>query len=135
MPALAGKNCVVFVSTTGLSGPWNEVLELKDANLQEKATGIDVSQFGDTFMERILGLKDAQLTLQGFWDPADTTGQVAIRNNWLTDAALYIAVAFDGSTGFKMQGVTSSFQIQAQINGAVTLNATVDSTGAIAAYP
>jgi hypothetical protein len=134
MTALAGKECVVYASTTGLPASWNAIMELKDANLASKAASIDVSQFGDSFMERILGLKDTSLTLSGFWEPDDTTGQIVIRDSWLADSDLYIAVAFDGTNGFSSKYVCSTFGIQATVAGSTDLSITVDSTGPLAAY-
>lgn len=128
--ALKGKSVVVEVSTDDVT--YSTVAEINDVDTPFEADNIDVTTFGDSYIERIQGLKDASWSLSGFYDPTDTNGQVAIRSAWAGDTTLYARVSYDGGvTTFKQQVKVSSFGISAAVDGAVEVSIDLEGTGTV----
>src|SRR5690348_8913891 len=103
MAVVKGRNVVVNVGTDGVT--WNPIGELISADMALNGNTLDVTKFGDTYIEKVLGLRDCQWTLSGFADHTDTLGQQVVSNAFLTDGPLYIEILFDpsasaGSKGF-----------------------------------
>lgn len=132
--ALPGKNTLVKVSTTaGGAGAYTTVDEIQSVDFNESGASIDVTKFDDDWISRIQGLKDCKWSLKGFWDPADTNGQLAIRNAWLNDTELWVQILPNGTTGFKQQVLVSSFNISTGVSGVAEVSIDLEGTGAIAA--
>lgn len=127
--ALKGKSVVVQVSTDDIT--YNTVAEINDYSSPFDADNIDVTVFGEDFIKRIQGLKDATWSLSGFYDQADTNGQIAIRSAWLNDSDLYIQVLPDGTNGFKQKVKVSSFETSAAVDGAVEVSIDLEGTETI----
>lgn len=131
--ALAGKRVVIKASTNDVT--YNNVLELNDASLSAEGENIDVTEFGDDWINRIQGLKDVSLSLSGFWAPADTTGQVVIRNSLINDTDLFIQYLPDGTNGFKAPVKVATFEISAAVDGAVEVSIDLEGNGAVVPVP
>lgn len=128
--ALKGKSVVVQVSTDDVT--YSTVAEINDVDTPFEADNIDTTTFGDSYIERIQGLKDASWSMSGFYDPTDTNGQVAIRSAWAGDTSLYAKVSYDGgSTTFKQQVKVASFGISASVDGAVEVSIDLEGTGTV----
>jgi predicted secreted protein len=125
--ALKGKSAVVSVGADGIA--WNVVSQLKTVDAPFAADNIDVTVFGMDFKSKIQGLKDATYSLEGFYDPTDTTGQMFIKNAWLADTALYIKIVFGGTLGYSQQAKVTKIDINAAVDGAVTIKIDLDGTG------
>lgn len=129
MAQLKGRSVVVKASTDGTV--WNTVGEMNSADMSLAGNTIDVTKFGDDFIEKIQGLRDCSWQLDGFYDPTDTQGQVVIRSALLNDTACYIQFLFDGVAGFSQQVKPSKFEVKAGVADAVSVSITLDGTGAI----
>ena len=83
---------------------------------------LEATQFGDEFKRRISGLKDANMTVSGDYDPGDT-GQTAL----YTGGAVFIGIYPQGTgvAGIQFPGLVENFSISADANGKVTYTATV----------
>lgn len=127
--ALAGKGTVVNVSTDG--SVFNQVLELNDASMTISGDNIDITEFGDDFINRIQGLKDGSYSLSGFRDATDTTGQEAVVDALLNDTQLHVQFLRDGTTGFQQEVKVSSFEESSTVDGAVELSVDLEGTGVI----
>lgn len=131
--ALKGKSVVIQASSDDTT--YNTVAELNDATMSFSGDNIDITSFGDNFINRIQGLKDNTFSLAGFYDPSDTNGQVAIRDAWLNDTAMHLQFLSDGTNGFKQEVKISSFEISAAVDGAVEVSIEAEGTGAVTAVP
>lgn len=136
MAVVKGRNVVVNVGTDGST--WNPIGELNSADMQLNGNTLDVTKFGDTFIEKVLGLRDCQWTLSGFADHTDTLGQNVVSTAFLTDGPLYIEILFDpsatsGQKGFSQQVVVSKYDRKAAANSTVDMSCTLDGTGPVTA--
>ncbi|WP_202078272.1 phage tail tube protein [Caldalkalibacillus salinus] len=127
--ALAGRKLKVNVSVN--EGVFSEVLQLNEATMTNEGDNQDVSTFGSDFIQRIQGLKDTSYSLNGFYDPQNTTGQLAIRDAWLDNASLSIQFLPDGVTGFQQEVKVSSFEVTASAEGTVEVAIELEGTGSI----
>lgn len=94
---------------------------------------LETTQFGDEFKRRIQGLKDANITVSGDYDPGDT-GQGVL----YAGGACYIGIYPQGTAvaGIQFPGIVESFSISADVGGKVTYTATVQgNVGEIVALP
>lgn len=130
MAKLAGKAFRVKVSTVaGGAGTYTAAIAINDGTINLSGTSVDVSEFGNTWTERLQALKDATYELKGFYNAADTTGQVALRAALLADSEVWVQMLPDGTTGFKQQVLVSKFNIGAPINGGVSVDISLEGTG------
>lgn len=129
--SIAGKDFVLKISTS--TGSFTAVDELNSATLSIVGTNIDISEFTNEFVQRIQGLKDVTYSLGGFYDPADTNGQVKIRSALVNDTVLYVQILPDGTTtyGFDQEVKVASFDIDASVDGAVELSIELEGTGTL----
>jgi predicted secreted protein len=132
MPAAAGKAAVLKISTTaGGAGTYTTCLGIENPSIQLDGAMLDVTELPATMIARIQGLKDAKVSAAGSYQPADTTGQLAIRNSWLNDTELWYQYFPDGTTGFKQQCKVSRFQVDTPVAGKSTVSIELQGTGAI----
>ena len=76
----AGKNCKVTLGATKVLGMGTVALTGVDTDL------LDKTEFGDDWKQWEVGLKDGgELTFNGMYDPADSTGQDVLRTANLND--------------------------------------------------
>lgn len=129
--ALSGKNVVINVSTDDVD--YYKVAELNDGTLTIDGDNIDISSFGDDFINRIQGLKDGSYSLAGFRVPTDTNGQEAINSALLNDTSLYIQFLADGSNGFQQEVKVATFETSAAVDGSVEVSIDLEGTGPITA--
>jgi hypothetical protein len=121
--AIAGKICGVYVGA-------NKVLAVTSAKFSKKGKEIDVTSFSSSGMEEfILGLQGADLSIDGIYDSADTTGQVAIRDNTTT---LSMEVRYGATTPkVAFTAIVTGFDLDASVGDAVKFSATCKPTGAL----
>lgn len=127
--ALPGKHAGVFIGGVAM-------LEISDATFTINGEVVDVSSFdSDGWRERILNLRDATISITGFYDPTDSTGQVALRDAQLAqDVVEEVQVradASDATTGLECDAVVETFEISPAVEGAVGVSITLQSTGPI----
>ena len=136
MAQYPGRKITISTGTDGTT--WSGIGECDTAELSINGATIDVTKFGDDDIERIMGLRDANWSLSGRYDPTDTTGQVVLRDSLLNDTPVYLQFEFApgasaGSKGFHQQVIVTKFDIKAAVAGTVDVSITADSTGAITA--
>jgi predicted secreted protein len=128
--ATAGKDTRVKVSTTS-GGSFAAVAGIKSANMELAGNNIDVSKFGDDFVSRIQGLKDATYSLDGQMDGTDTTGQNIVRSAYLNDTALFVQFLGDGTAGFQHEVKVAKYAESSAVDGVVEVSIDLEGTGAI----
>lgn len=124
--ATAGKNALLKISTNGST--FTTCLGVKSASASIDGANLDTTVFGDSFMERIQGIKDFKVSISGFYVPGDTTGQQAIRSALINDTLLYVQFLPDGTTGFQMLVKVSKFDVQAGVES--TADVSIELEGA-----
>lgn len=129
--ALKGKDVVINVSDDDVT--YNQVAELNDGTQTIDGTNIDITEFGDDWINRIQGLKDGTYSLSGFYAPSDTDGQVAIRDALINDTTLYVQFLHDGTNGFQQEVKVATFEVSASVDGAVEVSIDLEGTGTITA--
>jgi predicted secreted protein len=127
--ATSGRNTVIQVSTNGTT--WNTVAELNEATATIEGDNQDVTRFGDSFVRRILGLKDASYELSGFRDATDTNGQEAILDALLNDTTLHVKFLGDGTSGFQQEVKVASFEESTSVDGVVEVSIEFEGTGPV----
>jgi predicted secreted protein len=127
--ALPGRDVVVEVSPDGTT--WSVVAEMNDFSFAISGNNIDVSKFTDDFVRRMQGLKDTSVSFSGFFDPTDTSGQVAIRAALLADSDLYVRIKPDGTAGWSQPVKVSSVEWTASADGAVETSVELEGDGTV----
>ena len=111
-----------------------EVAELRSVTNSVTGEELDITTFDSgVFKEFIQGLVSGQIDVNGFYDPTDTNGQMAIINNMLAGTNLTLPkILVDGTNGIQgAQGVSTSFSISAAVDGLVEFSATIRLSGTI----
>ena len=127
--ALAGKNAAAKIGAA-------IVKEVNDANFSLDGELVDVTTFdADGWQKRLQGVKGASVSIGGYYDPTDTTGQVALRAAWLAGtkvpAVTVLADKSVATSGFKADCFVSTFEISPGVDGAVSFSASLESDGPV----
>lgn len=133
--AMAGTNSLVQVTTVAGGGSgFATVADINSASMSHAGNTNDVGAFGITYMQRILGIKDASYSLSGFFNPTDTNGQKALVNAWYNNTEIWVGFLPDGVAGFKQQVRVTSIQVSASVDGVVDVQYSLTGTGAVATF-
>lgn len=99
---------------------------------------LDSTEMGDTIKSFLLGLGDGgEVTASGQWDPADTTGQVAIKNANRDGTAIADVRFYIDSTSYYTASTTNpattvyvtKFDVKADLSGLLTFDMTLGLSG------
>ncbi len=111
-------------------------------NISNPLTGdtLDVTSFDSSCVrEFIAGLRSGTMDISGFYDPADTNGQVAMFTAFLNGTLLTTTqkpkILWDGTNGIEADGVISSLTVDATVEGTVNFSATIQNSGAFTLLP
>lgn len=122
--AKSGQNAVVNIDSTPVNG-------LNDATITVNGEVIDVTTFASGgWIEKIQGLKSAELSLAGFTESADA-GQTAVNSAILAGTIVTMETLLDGVTGWTGDFLVTSIEQGATPSGEITYSASMESTGAI----
>lgn len=128
--AYPGKHAGVFIAN-------DLVAEINDATFTINGEIVDISSFDSGgWRERLLNLRDASISISGFYVSDDTTGQNVLRTAILTQALVKdVKVLADvnvATSGFICDAFVETFEINAAVEGAVTVSISLQSSGQIA---
>jgi TP901-1 family phage major tail protein len=128
--AYPGKHAGVFIAN-------DLVAEINDATFTINGEIVDISSFDSGgWRERLLNLRDASISISGFYVSDDTTGQNVLRTAILTQALVEdVKVLADvnvATSGFICDAFVETFEINAAVEGAVTVSISLQSSGQIA---
>jgi len=134
---LAGRLNEVWViagaaAMTNVTGA--KVQAADNSSMNRLAELLDITQFGDSYRDRILGLKDTGFTVSGNYDPADATGQGVLNN---PGAEVFIGIYHSGTAvaGTQVNALVESFEISADVAGKQTFSCTLQGIAAPVALP
>ncbi len=107
-----GMNAKLYRNTGTYESPaWDEIPNTKDVTLSLESSEGDATIRGNAGWRATVGsLKDASVEWQMNWDPTDEDFQ-AIRDAFLTDAPIELAVMDGDITTTGNQGLRASFAI------------------------
>lgn len=111
----------------------NLVAAMNEWTLTSDADEVDITQFGDTDKVWMAGFKNGSLRFSGFYDQADTY-QGDLHDAFDAGTEVHLQLFTDGTHGFEGDGVITSREVSASVNGAVTCNFGLRVNGSITAF-
>jgi hypothetical protein len=134
MATKVGKSCKVTIGANKVLGVGTFNLPGADSDL------LDDSEFGDDWKQYKIGMKDGgEITFNGLYDPADTTGQDYLRSanlndTQVTDIRFYVdanSYWIPKTTGPASYVLVTGWEVSAEMNGMVQCSFTCKVSGAM----
>lgn len=123
--ATAAKNALFKVGANTIQG-------LNEGSITINGETIDVTTFASGgWIEKIQGLKSAEMTFSGFWLTTDTNGQTALTTGLTAGTPVACSALFDGTAGWSGSFLVTSLEITASVADSVQASFTLESTGAL----
>jgi len=118
----------------------NVVAQLSSISNPFTADSLDVTTFDSNCLrEFIAGLRSGTVDISGYYDPTDTTGQVAMFTAFLAGTTLTTTqkpkVLWDGTNGMEADAIVTAYTVDATVDGLVNFSATLQLTGTITVLP
>jgi len=107
---------------------YNNVGGINNVSWNMSRAQLEVTEFGDDFIDRISGLFDVPVTLSGHRKHADTA-QAAIVAAWLSGATIYLRWKPDGTNGFKVPVGVADVQLGQGVGDTAAVTFTFASRG------
>ena len=126
--AIAGKLTTLWVGATP-----SKVSSIESVNCGSSAAKITTSALGDTWDSFIAGLNSGdEITASGFYDPADTAGQIALRTAKNSGTPIACEVRY-GTTVPKaaFTGIVTGWARNSTTTTAVALTIKIQPSGSI----
>jgi hypothetical protein len=135
MAEQAGKTNQVYVLTgaVAMNDTGAKINGVDNSTFNRLCNLLEIPQFGESYMERLAGMKDSSIDISGNYDPADATGQSVL----VPGDSVYIGVYPSGTAvaGTQIPGIVESFEISADATGKQEFSCTVQAIGAPVAMP
>jgi hypothetical protein len=126
VPKIHGKKTKVFFNSYDLTEYFD------NANPSINADTAEVSTFGSTSKKYIAGLKDATLSLEGFFDGSaaavDEVMEAAFGSEG-NEVSVYPEGDVAGKAGYAMQAIETAYSPTETVDGACRISAAVQSSG------
>jgi len=90
---------------------------------------LEITDFDDTAVNRIAGLKDSSASVSGHYI-GDDAGQVILRNAAASGDDIYLRWRPDGTIGFVLQGKVENFNGAADPGSTATFDSSIQSVAA-----
>lgn len=112
----------------------NSIVDLTSiGGLELSADTIDVTTLdSDGYREFIQGIKDAgEISISGFFNPADTTGQRALYDAFDGGTTLTFSIVFPAALGaeWSFSGIVTGFSTGAELEDAISFEGTIKVSG------
>lgn len=134
MSGTSGKNFRIKVSrVAGGAGAYTVVADINNATMSRDGAMLDITQFGDDDIKRILGLRDTSYELRGFYNSTDVAGQGALDAANLDGAETWVEFLPNGVNGWKQQVMVSKFSPSSAVAGTNDLSISIVGNGPVAA--
>ncbi|MGF9711715.1 phage tail tube protein [Paenibacillus naphthalenovorans] len=123
--AIASKNAAFKIGANNIAG-------LNEGSITVNGETIDVTTFASGgWIQRIQGLKSAEISLSGFFEANDTNGQNKLRADFLSGTPTTMSALLDGTAGWSGSFLVTSLEYGAAVDGEVSFSASLESTGAL----
>ena len=118
----AGHLVKVGINTS--QGSYTEISGINDVSLTRDRDPLETTHFKDTTASklRIMGLKDAKISMAGNLDLADSA-QSQIRSRYSDGASAFVEIQWDGSTSTDGEFKVVSYSEKASVGGLVEISA------------
>lgn len=134
MPGTSGRAFRIKVSAVvGGAGAYNLVADINKATMNRDGAQLDITQFGDSDIKRILGLRDSSYDLSGFYNAGDTNGQNVIDAAAVAGSELWVQFLPNGVNGWKQQVMVPKFSVPSDVKGTNDLTIQLVGNGPITA--
>jgi hypothetical protein len=136
MAELSGALNQVWV-LTGTSAMANntgaKVLGVDDSSFNALCDLLEITQFGDSYKNRMAGLKDTSVSLSGNYYPGDTTGQ----DELVPGDTIFIGIYPQGTAvaGKQVKAIVESFEIKAGVADKQTFSCSIQGIAAPVELP
>jgi len=136
MPEVAGKTNIVWVltGTTPIANNTGaKVLGVDSSTFNQLCDLLEITQFGDSYKNRMAGLKDTNFSFSGNYYPGDTTGQ----DELVPGDTIYIGVYPQGTgvAGTQVKAIVETFELNAGVADKQTFSASIQGIAAPVALP
>lgn len=122
--AKSGKDASIKIGAVAING-------LNDLSITVNGETIDVTTFASGgWIEKIQGLKSAELSISGFSLSSDA-GQTAVATSLLDGTVVTMEALVDGTNGWTGDFLPVSIEEGASPSGEITYSASFESSGAI----
>lgn len=123
--AIAGKNAVFKIGA-------NTIQDLNEGSVTVNGETIEISVFaGGGWVQKIQGLKSADISISGYFSTTDTNGQLKLRTDFLAGVPTTMSALLDGTVGWTGSFLVTSLEYSASASDMVSFSASLESTGAI----
>ncbi len=131
MAEVAGNTNEVWILTGAVAMANNtgaKILGVDNSSFGKLCEILDITAFGDTYKNRLAGIKDTTVSISGNYYASDSTGQEVI----VPGDSVYIGVMPSGPTvaGTQVPAIVESYEISSDANGKQTFSATFACKGA-----
>lgn len=136
MPEIAGKTNIVYIltGTTAMTNSTGaKVLGVDSSSYNQLCDLLEITQFGDSYKNRMAGLKDTNFSLSGNYYPGDTTGQ----DELVPGDTVFVGVYPQGTgvAGSQVKAIVESFEISAGVGDKQTFSASLQGIAAPVTLP
>jgi len=136
MAELAGKTNQVWAlaGTTAMANNTGaKVLAIDNSSYNMLCNLLEITSFGDTYVNRLAGLLDTSVTVSGNYYPGDTTGQ----DIFISGNTIFIGVYPQGTgvAGKQVKVIVESVDISADVAGKQTISCSMQGIAAPVALP
>lgn len=120
-------------STAMTSSTGAKVLGVDNSTFNRLCDLLEITAFGDTYKNRLAGLKDSNISISGNLYIGDTTGQ----DDLVPGDTIYIGVYPQGPTvaGSQIKGIVESFEQSSDVAGKQTFSASIQGIAAPVTLP
>ena len=90
---------------------------------------LEITDFDDTAVDRISGLKDSSVSISGHY-VGDDAGQVILKNAAASGNDVYLRYRPDGTLGFVLQGKIENYNVSADPGSTATFDSSLQANTA-----
>ena len=129
MASITGNGGVVKVAVSG--GSVAAVAEVRSYSLDKSGDTIENSSMGDSSRTYLAGLTNSTLSVECYFDSADTNGQSVLDEGAVVDFEIHPAGTGAGSPKYSGSGIVTGSNIAAAFDGMVDASFSIQVSGAV----
>jgi len=126
MAEVAGKTNIVYIltgSTAMAADTGDAVLGTDNSTYSRLCNLLDISSFGDDYVNRLAGMKDTKISLSGNYYASDTAGQDELVEGDTVFIGVYPSGI--GSAGYQVKAIVESYELSASATDKQTFSASL----------
>jgi len=129
MASITGTSGVVKVAVSG--GSVAAVGEVRSYTLDKSADSIESTVMGDAARTYLAGLSNSTMSIECYFDSADTTGQAVLDERTVIDFEIHPAGTGVGTPIYSGSGIVTASNIAGAFDGMVDASFTVQVSGVV----